>query len=89
MGGLGDNLHPRRRADAVDLTLPTWFVAQYTTPDDRQGHLVTSTGTILGTHQGLWHYTIGQRARLPGMKEKWFVASKDVERNRVVVVPGA
>ncbi|KAG7580008.1 hypothetical protein FFLO_00216 [Filobasidium floriforme] len=65
------------------------FVGQYTTPEPTPGHLITPTGTILGQHAGLWHYTIGQRARIPGMKEKWFVASKRVGTNEVVVVPGA
>jgi len=65
------------------------IAAQYTTPESTPGHLVTPTGTILGSHTGLWHYTIGQRARIPGMKEKWFVAGKRVRSNEVIVVPGA
>lgn len=64
-------------------------IGQYTTPEPTPGHLITPFGTILGQHAGLWHYTIGQRARIPGMKEKWFVASKRVGTNEVVVVPGA
>jgi len=35
----------------------------------------------LGTHQGLWRYTIGQKARIPGMAEQMVVAKKDVETN--------
>jgi hypothetical protein len=75
----------------VELTPPLSSdrTGQYTTPEPTPGHLITPTGTILGLHAGLWHYTIGQRARIPGMKEKWFVASKRVGTNEVVVVPGA
>lgn len=35
----------------------------------------------LGTHQGLWRYTIGQKARIPGMAEQMVVAKKDVGTN--------
>jgi len=44
------------------------------------------TGAIIGTHKGLWTYTIGQGARLPGLKEKYFVASKSKEENAIYVV---
>jgi tRNA-specific 2-thiouridylase len=39
----------------------------------------------------LWHYTIGQRARLPSREERWFVSRKGVgkEGKDVMVVPGA
>jgi tRNA U34 2-thiouridine synthase MnmA/TrmU len=63
------------------------FVAQYVPP--RPGTIVSCTGEQLGTHDGLCTYTIGQGARLPGMKEKWFVARKDVASNEMVVVPGS
>lgn len=91
---VGESPPPRgpksRGIDMVPADYPTpAFVAQYTTPESTPGHLVTPTGTILGSHSGLWHYTIGQRARIPGMKEKWFVASKRPETNSIVVVPGA
>lgn len=42
------------------------------------------TGAILGTHQGLWTFTIGQGARIPGSKH--FVASKNKEENAIYVV---
>jgi tRNA-specific 2-thiouridylase len=46
------------------------------------------TGKIVGEHSGLWNFTIGQNARVPGMPEKLFVCSKDVESNAVYLVPG-
>lgn len=66
--------------------------AQYTQPTtESPGNLITPTGEILGPHNGLWHYTIGQRARLPSKEERWFVARKGVGESKkdVLVVPGA
>ncbi|THU87256.1 5-methylaminomethyl-2-thiouridylate-methyltransferase [Dendrothele bispora CBS 962.96] len=47
-----------------------------------------TTGTEIATHQGLWGYTIGQKARIPGMLQKMFVARKEHLSNTVYVVPG-
>ena len=47
------------------------------------------TGTIVGTHGGLWTYTIGQGARLPGLKERHFVAAKSRAENAIYVVNGS
>lgn len=47
------------------------------------------TRTIIGSHEGLWTYTIGQGARLPGLKEKHFVAAKSKEENAIYVVNGS
>jgi len=69
------------------------FLARYLprTP----GPIETPEGECLGEHQGLAYYTIGQRQGLGiggvagGAEAPWFVAAKDVERNRLVVVQGA
>jgi tRNA U34 2-thiouridine synthase MnmA/TrmU len=39
----------------------------------------------LGQHNGLWTYTIGQGARLPGLARKLFVAGKDHQKNAIYV----
>jgi tRNA-specific 2-thiouridylase len=41
-------------------------------------------GRVVGTHQGLTYYTIGQRHGLGigGQGEPWYVVHKDLERNR-------
>jgi hypothetical protein len=38
----------------------------------------------------MWYYTEGQKAKIGGMKEGWFVAKKKVgvEGNDILVVPG-
>ncbi len=47
-------------------------------------------GNILGTHQGLPFYTIGQRKGLGigGPGEAWFVVDKDIARNVIVLGQG-
>ncbi|PVF99065.1 5-methylaminomethyl-2-thiouridylate-methyltransferase [Serendipita vermifera] len=52
----------------------------------KPGNIVTADGKILGKHQGLWRYTIGQGAKIPGMPKRLFVSEKDIESNTLVVV---
>lgn len=56
----------------------------------KPGHMVTLDGRIMGKHLGLMYYTIGQRKGLGigGLGEPWFVASKNLEKNELVVVQG-
>ena len=59
------------------------------------GEIVTAEGEVVGTHDGLDAFTIGQRhgirvgaGRRPAHGgAAWYVAGKDLERNRLVVVP--
>jgi tRNA U34 2-thiouridine synthase MnmA/TrmU len=46
-------------------------------------------GEVVGQHRGLWTFTVGQNARVPGMKERLFVARKDPLRNQFLVVNSA
>jgi tRNA-specific 2-thiouridylase len=57
----------------------------------KPGNMVDESGTILGRHRGLVHYTIGQRKGLgiSGMTEPVFVTRIDDERNQVVIGPGS
>ncbi len=59
------------------------------------GPMVTPEGRVVGTHQGLMYYTLGQRKGLGigGVKGAaegvpWFVAGKDLAANRLIVVQG-
>ena len=47
------------------------------------------TGEEIGRHAGLWNFTLGQNAKIPGMAEKMFVSRKDSKTNTIFVVPGA
>lgn len=52
------------------------------------GPIVDLHGEVLGTHEGIWRYTIGQRRGLGlGSHERHFVVDLDRERNTVVVGP--
>jgi len=52
-----------------------------------EGDIVDRAGHVLGRHQGLARYTIGQRKGLGigGAAEPWFVLELDTDRNRLVV----
>ncbi|XP_017601501.1 PREDICTED: mitochondrial tRNA-specific 2-thiouridylase 1 isoform X3 [Corvus brachyrhynchos] len=42
---------------------------------------------VMGRHKGWFLFTIGQRARLAGLKDAWFVVDKDVSTGDVYVAP--
>ncbi|HEX8012437.1 MAG TPA: tRNA 2-thiouridine(34) synthase MnmA [Casimicrobiaceae bacterium] len=68
------------------------FLARYLprTP----GPIEDPNGRVLGRHQGLAYYTLGQRQGLGiggtrgGGEAPWFVAAKDAARNALIVVQG-
>jgi tRNA-specific 2-thiouridylase len=68
------------------------FLTQYL--PTKPGDMVTPEGNVVGQHIGLSFYTIGQRQGLGigGSRETtgepWFVAGKDMQRNRLIVVQG-
>jgi tRNA-specific 2-thiouridylase len=61
---------------------------------DNPGEVRSPEGKLLGRHHGLMFYTIGQRQGLGiggsrgGDGDPWYVRSKDMTRNRLVVVQG-
>ncbi|MCC6563286.1 tRNA 2-thiouridine(34) synthase MnmA [Candidatus Uhrbacteria bacterium] len=52
------------------------------------GEIVTPEGEVIGAHDGLDAYTIGQRHGLKVSKEgkTWYVAGKDKKKNQLIVV---
>lgn len=54
------------------------------------GPFMTLDGKVVGTHEGLPYYTIGQRRGLAvgGAGEAWFVVDKDVKQNIVFIEQG-
>jgi tRNA-specific 2-thiouridylase len=58
------------------------------------GDIYTVDGRLVGRHIGLMFYTLGQRQGLgvggqrDGDGEPWYVADKDLQRNRLLVVQG-
>ncbi|OGA24330.1 MAG: tRNA 2-thiouridine(34) synthase MnmA [Betaproteobacteria bacterium RIFCSPLOWO2_02_FULL_67_26] len=61
---------------------------------DNPGEICTTEGKRVGHHRGLTFHTIGQRQGLgiggtrDGDGEAWYVAAKDLARNRLIVVQG-
>lgn len=53
----------------------------------KAGQIVDTAGAILGTHEGAWFYTIGQRRveGLSGTVKPMYVVGTDIERNLVIV----
>lgn len=60
----------------------------------RPGLIESPSGQVLGEHDGLMYYTIGQRqglkigGRAGGNGQPWYVAVKDMSNNRLIVVQG-
>ena len=67
------------------------FLSQYLPA--QPGDMVTPEGEIVGRHDGLMYYTLGQRRGLGiggrGTCERWFVVAKDLSANRLIVEQGA
>lgn len=68
------------------------FLSQYIPV--KTGEIRSIEGEILGEHQGVHFYTLGQRQGLGigGIKntnnEPWYVVAKDIENNRLIVAQG-
>ena len=58
------------------------------------GKMVTPDDEVIGEHQGLMYYTLGQRkglgigGRADSDDEPWFVVDKDLDNNRLIVAQG-
>ena len=56
------------------------------------GDMVAPDGTVVGRHDGLMYYTLGQRRGLGiggmGDGRSWFVIGKDLDNNRLLVAQG-
>ena len=67
------------------------FLSEYLPMQD--GDIIdVDTGRVVGAHQGVFYYTIGQRRGLGigggGNGQRWFVVSKDVHNNILYVKQG-
>ncbi len=68
------------------------FLMQYLPA--QPGDMIDLSGRVIGRHDGLMYYTMGQRRGLGiggkdfGSGESWFVIGKDMEKNRLIVQQG-
>lgn len=64
------------------------FLNQYV--HTKPGQIRDLDGNIVGSHDGIAFYTLGQRKgmRLGGEGEPWFVVAKDIAKNELVVTRG-
>jgi len=69
------------------------FLQQYLPA--QPGEMINENGKVIGQHDGLMYYTIGQRQGLliggskAGTGEPWFVAGKDLDNNKLILVQGS
>ncbi len=62
------------------------FLKENMQKQPQKGKIVLTTGEILGTHNGLINYTIGQRKGLGiSYKEPLYVIKLDIQKNQVIV----
>lgn len=60
----------------------------------KSGDIVTESGEVVGKHDGLMYYTLGQRRGLAiggksgGNGQRWFVLRKDLKKNQLIVSQG-
>lgn len=60
----------------------------------KEGDIVTQDGKVVGKHNGVYYYTLGQRRGLgiggssEGNGDRWFVLDKNVEKNLLIVSQG-
>ncbi|CAM4196890.1 tRNA 2-thiouridine(34) synthase MnmA [Psychrobacter arenosus] len=68
------------------------FLQQYLPA--QPGEIITDDGMVIGRHDGLMYYTLGQRGGIGigGVKDRpdepWFVLAKDLDANRLIVGQG-
>lgn len=62
------------------------FIERFTAESFKKGNFIDTSGNILGTHEGIIKYTIGQRKGLGlALGEPMYVCAKDIERNTVTL----
>lgn len=64
------------------------FLKKYGNYQEKKGNIVLKNGKVLGQHQGLIHYTVGQRKGLGiSYQEPLYVLELDKKKNEVIVGP--
>ena len=80
-----------KKADSQDLCFLSGgdyrnFLREYAPQTTKPGQIISSTGKVLGEHQGLAFYTIGQRKGLGiSSPNPLYVLGKDISANRLII----
>ncbi|XP_043680583.1 mitochondrial tRNA-specific 2-thiouridylase 1 [Vespula pensylvanica] len=63
------------------------FISEYI--ENKDGDFVAfDNGKVIGKHQGIHQWTIGQRCKISGLDDAYFVFQKDLQTNVIIVVKG-
>ena len=85
------NLPVAEKSDSQDLCFLSGgdyrdFLREYAPQTTRKGKIITRSGKVLGEHQGLSFYTIGQRKGLGiAAPNPLYVLAKDMSKNQLIV----
>ncbi|OLL26769.1 tRNA-specific 2-thiouridylase MnmA [Neolecta irregularis DAH-3] len=52
------------------------------------GDIITTDGQKIGTHNGIWHGTIGEKSHCYVTNHRWFIVAKDPVNNTIIVGKG-
>lgn len=79
--------HLAESRESQDFIMPGDYRALFRDGDAKPGPIIDAGGNIIGKHQGIIYYTIGQRKNLgiSGKKEPFYVTAIDPETNTVIV----
>ena len=62
------------------------FIEDWSKKKNEPGNIVDKKGNVLGKHEGIVHYTVGQRRGLGlNTQEKMYVTEVDARKNKIVV----
>ena len=74
------------RPESQDFIAGRDYAVLFTKEEIQKGEIVNDRGTVLGTHKGIVHYTVGQRRGLGiPASQPLYVTKIDAENNRIVV----
>lgn len=63
------------------------FISEYI-GDKKGDYMDIETGEIIGKHDGIHNFTLGQNIKLAGSRDKMFVTRKMTNQQRLLVAPG-
>lgn len=79
-------LETANRPESQDFVSGMDYASLFYEEEVREGDIVDEKGSILGTHRGIIHYTVGQRKGLGiSSGRPLYVLRIDAQRNRIVV----